>query len=412
MGLRISERFKKSTGRHEANGAPATAGENVGEVDRLDTTANNASTFKKSIAQEARAHRMELRRRARSIRVLPRLMHCGHTPAGGGVALIRSASGLASFDGLQSCASVWSCPVCAVKIMKHRQGELTQAVKSWGDSGSIGLLTLTMRHKREDGLKELWDGLSKAWRAVTSGRNWQKLRGEFGLKHVVRAVEVTLGPSGWHVHIHALLFFDEILSGKIHQPVIFSRLFERWESALERLGFALPLAVAQDFQLVASADGGKAVAEYLAKMGIQEARPKVWSVSEELTLSDMKSSRPGHRKPFEILADAVEGDPESINLWRDFERASKGRRALTWSRGMRDALNIGEELEDAEIADLSDYEGEPEKPEIVAVLDAEDWKTLIRMHPQAPQKLLNLAEKNADAARSWLRRFCVPFRLL
>lgn len=409
MVLRISERFNKSTSRHGANGAPATAGESVRVVERLDTTAINASTLKKSIAQEARAYRYGLRRRARSIRVSPRLMHCGHTPSGGGVALMRSSSGVASFDGLQTCGSVWSCPVCAVKIMKHRQGELKQAVKAWGDSGSIGLLTLTMRHKKEDGLKELWDGLSKAWRAVTSGRNWQKLRADFGLKHVVRAVEVTNGPSGWHVHIHALLFFDEVLSPK-HQPIIFSRVFERWEGALERLGFALPLAVAQDFQLVASADGGKAVAEYLAKMGLQEARPKVWSVSEELTLSDMKNARQGHRKPFEILADAVEGDTDSINLWRDFEQASKGRRALTWSRGMRDALQVGEELEDTQIAELQDIE--EEKPEIVAILDAGDWKSLIRMHPEAPEKLLNIAERSAEAARSWLKRFCVPFRLL
>lgn len=411
MGLRVSKQEKNANRRHDKNGAPATGVESVaGGV--FNTIANKVSTLEKATAQEARAHRMQLRRRAREIRVLPRLMHCGHTPSGGGVALLRSSSGVASFDGLQSCGSVWSCPVCAVKIMKHRQGELRQAVKAWGDSGSIGLLTLTMRHNKGDALKDLWDGLSKAWKSVISGRNWQKLRTDFGLKHIVRAVEVTQGPNGWHVHMHALLFFDEILSPRLAEPIIFARIFERWEKALERLGFALPLTIAQDFRLVGSNDDGRYVAEYLAKMALQEARPKVWTVSEELTLSDMKNARKGHRKPFEILADAVDGDAESIGLWRDFEKSSKGRRALTWSRGMRDALGIGEELDDVAIMEEPETDQETDSTEIVFVLDSPDWKKLISMHPEAPEKLLRLAERSPDAARSWLSEFCVPYRTL
>ena len=105
-----------------------------------------------------------------------RYMACGHRAKVGyqsvGLALDRSA-GRATYLNLQSCGSVWACPVCAPRILAGRTAELG-AVAGWAreNSHTLMLSTLTVRHKATQSLGEVWDGINDGWSHVTAGAGW------------------------------------------------------------------------------------------------------------------------------------------------------------------------------------------------------------------------------------------------
>ena len=46
-----------------------------------------------------------------------------------------------------------------------------------------------------------------------------------------------------------------------------------------------------------------------------------------------------------------QGDADALDLWHEWEAASKGRRQLVWSRGLRELLALGVEKTDEELAE-------------------------------------------------------------
>lgn len=372
----------------------------------LISIANNSSQSAPTAA-DVRKHRYDQRRKMRGgLTTLSRISNCGSSPTGSAVSIVKSPSGTASFSGLQTCSSVHACPVCSSKIMASRQKELKRAAEKWGKKGkSLGLLTLTMRHKRGDSLKTLWDALSKAWTSVSSGSGWVSDKSTFGIGAFIRAVELTRSETnGWHVHLHVLMFLDHSLD-EHESALLFARIFARWETSLVKNGLEAPLTKAQDFRIVQ--DAPTAMAEYLAKA---VSLPK-WGISEEMTRSDIKKGRGNHRTPWQILADALEGDTESVKLWRDYEQISRGRRALTWSSGLRDSLGLEDEKTDAQLAAEDPMEKNPES-EVVAILDLPEWRRLQKQYPGSDVELLRLAEVDGKYARSWLWERLIIFRRL
>lgn len=66
---------------------------------------------------------------------------------------------------------------------------------------------------------------------------------------------------------------------------------------------------------------------------------------------DAKSGRGESISPFELLDDDSSISPgRRAVLWREYYAATKGRRAITWSRGLKKLYEIGEKT-DEEIQD-------------------------------------------------------------
>ena len=71
----------------------------------------------------------------------------------------------ASYGCLQTCGSVWVCPVCGAKVGERRRGEIQQAMAQHrACGGEVHLLTLTAPHTRFDVLEELQAKLGKAFK--------------------------------------------------------------------------------------------------------------------------------------------------------------------------------------------------------------------------------------------------------
>ena len=100
----------------------------------------------------------------------------------------------ASYGGLQTCGSVWVCPVCGAKVVERRRGEIQQAMAQHrACGGEVHLLTLTAPHTRFDVLEELQAKLGKALNGFLADKTVKKIFKEMGYIGQIRGYEVTHG---------------------------------------------------------------------------------------------------------------------------------------------------------------------------------------------------------------------------
>ncbi|WP_445942253.1 protein rep [Pseudonocardia sp. T1-2H] len=295
--------------------------------------------------------------------------------------------------GLQSCGSPWACPVCARKIGAQRSEDVATVLRAVAAArGSAALVTLTMRHNRGHRLDALWDALTAAWAAVTSGRGWTADQRAFGVLGWVRTVEVTHGEAGWHVHVHAVVALDGPTSPDLMDE-LGGRMFVRWERKLSKLGFS---AVADkgglDVRPVRmTGESIESIADYISK------------ITSEITSPTTKEARSGNRSPFAILRDALSTGLESdVLLWLVWEKVSHNRRQLTWSRALRDWAGLHREKSDDEIVS-EDRHGDD-----VLVIPRESWD---RVRDELPDLLDAVEIGGLDAAISWMRSRSLEFIL-
>jgi len=334
----------------------------------------------------------------RDLTTLERVRGCGR-PLGHGYVTVKTieypdGSRSAGLGGLSTCGSVWACPCCSATIAARRQREVEQLlVRHTATGSSAALLTMTMRHHERQRLDALWDALSLAWSAATSGKRWKAERGGFGVTGYVRTVEVTHGEHGWHVHVHVLLLGDG-MGDPLARTQLAAAMFARWRRALVRGGLDAPIAEKGGLDVRAVEAGTEgALADYLSK-GVRAEVPDVIPdrrqarrAAVEVTRADLKTARRGNRTPWEILADVLTtGDADDLDLWREYEQASHGRRMQTWSRGLRGTYGLGAEDSDEDVA------AEDRGGETIARLTAETYRAGTRTTPVFAALLLEAAE--------------------
>jgi hypothetical protein len=296
---------------------------------------------------------------------------------------IRDHGGVAHYAGLATCGSIWACPVCSAKIRNARAAEISEATAAWDRAGhSVYMVTLTAPHDLGDRLAPLLATIADGFRAVISGRPWIRLRKQLHIVGTIRSVEVTHGRNGWHPHLHVLVYLEHD-PGAEGLAALHSHVGERWRRFIVKQGYRPPdrLHGVVIERCTSAAEAGA----YIAKT--QDGA----SPGNELARADLKRGRNGHRTPLEILeAFRWTGDLEDIKLWRDYEKATKGHQAITWSAGLRKLLAAPERT-DEEIA------AEEVGGEVVALLAAGVWREVTRI-PGLPALLLDEAERGQLAA--------------
>lgn len=351
----------------------------------------------KSSAQ-ARKARYMARSALWNVSTLPRCRQCGRTVRNdSGEVGVRVSDGHAGFSGLVSCGSVWVCPVCSSKIMARRALEVGAAVASAGAEGlPVAFCTLTMRHGRSDSLRRCWDALAQGWGRATSGRAYAADRIGFGVEGYVRVVEVTHGRNGWHVHVHALLFAHGF--GTDDDLEDFMRpMWDRWSRGVQAAGMKAPLPVASEWHRVGGDVSGTALGEYLAK-----GAGAAGALGMELTQTQSKVARSVHGTDphWIILRDGpVHGEVSALRLWREWETASKGRRQIAWSQGLRERLGLVlDEKSDDDIA----AEEVGQSDDTVVWITRPGWASLVAS-PWLIGDVLSLAETmTTDGLSAWL----------
>lgn len=348
-----------------------------------------------------------------------------------GVQVRCSDAGMAGLAGIASCGSVHACPVCSGKILVARTAEVEEAVARWltmDEGHAVGLFTVTVRHGRRSRLGTLLDGMASAWSRMAESREFKALRARIGWRFQIKAFECRYGLEGWHPHYHVLVFLDRRLSADEVADAA-GKLSAMWCSAVESSGLRRPARKGQDFRQfdgsaeVVAHDAGAYVTKAHYPRDVQATAART---ALEVTRGDRKSSRTGVSvAPFDLLAAMVQhlrdsgGDRDSIEHlerpWVEWERATKGRRAHYWSRGLRKALGMSPGETDEAIA--AEEVGTHE--DALCEVTARDYRKMVLRSPVGAAALLDAVEAGhrlggrvgaREACEAYLREHRVPFR--
>ncbi len=315
-----------------------------------------------------RGQRMAGRRAAWRVSTIRAVASCGRYARQGVVEVHRlpgedGGSARAALTGLMTCSSVWACPVCAAHIMQARAEDITTGAGRHRESaGALGMLTLTLRHKRTDTLAQLLGGLLDSWRRVINGEPWKRACAKFGVVGFVRSTEITYGAAnGWHPHLHVLMVYGQPISDEQREEFEFW-IYERWAGFVEKYGLGIPTRKRGALLQAIDADG----ADYGFKL---QERTLGW----EMARGDLKRGRADRYLPFELLWAAGNGEVAAVELWHEYEQATQGRRASHWSKGLRELWRLGDERADEEITADDHTTGAT----LVGLVEEEDWAAVI-----------------------------------
>lgn len=285
----------------------------------------------------------------------------------------------ASFQGLQTCGSVWACPCCAAKISEQRTHEVGCAIeKHLANGGDVCMVTYTFSHDKTDDLPEMLKNLSKAMAYMKGHRNFKDICKRINRIGSIRALEVTHGANGWHPHIHEIFFVRNY-----DKDILKREIFDVWHKAAIRNGLGEP-----SFERGVKVNDATYAAKYIAK---------------EMTKSHSKHGREGSRTPFDLLRLSAEGDYSAGQYFKEYAAAFKGKRQLVWSRGLKQLFEIEEKTDD-EIASMTE-----EKVTELLLISPADWKAVIKFerenkHISARATILSLAEIDQTKVFDYLQQ--------
>lgn len=305
--------------------------------------------------------------------------------------------GRAGFAGLVTCGSVWVCPVCSAKVMARRALEIgTVVAAATAEDMPVAFGTFTVRHNRRQPLATVWDGVAAGWKRVRTGKSWTTAVERFGIEGYCRVQEVTFGVNGWHPHVHSL-FIGSGLNSDAEVERFFMPTWKRWAAGAQSVGLEAPLPRGSEWHLVNGGHlSGTALGEYLSK-GYDAAA----AIGMEMTQTQSKVAQGVHktRPTWELMQGAINGEVRPLRLWWEWEQASKGRRQIAWSRGVRERFGLVEvEKSDDEIA----AEAIGTERDALVHITRDGWGQLVHEPALIPQ-VLEVAEQTGQAGLSkWL----------
>ncbi|WP_158827630.1 hypothetical protein [Streptomyces sp. NRRL S-118] len=417
-----------------------------------------------------RDQRRRLREAIQRFTLLSGLRICGTRLTGEQVGL-HVGKGAARFAGLQSCHSVWACPICQARIRAARAIELERAALAWLKAGhGLYMATLTVPHWEHVRLaSRVKDGhkcagqrsctctckcpvlaaapgekkppctcacpvdpgqlarVVEAWRGVQGGSWWagrhiiregtpapwgpewegetryvrrqefgpdgrplgpatvwqQGFRERWNVVGTTRTIEVTWGANGWHSHAHVLIWTEDEATDA-RAEAIEEELYHRWAKRCTAVGLPTPARgeirkkdgkrVGKGVDVTAATrEKAGALGKYVIKL--QEGG----SLAMEMTRADLKVARGQKGKTaLELAAVAATGNEQAVDLWHEYEFATRGLQCLTWSQGLRERLAELVELDEREDDEIPEEE-EAETPETPTLLISREawWRAIV-----------------------------------
>ena len=339
--------------KHTAQKVDPDTGEIVGIIDPMENRIQRfvlQSVVRKLLPKTRTNNCLRVRQGNKQIQVLKSIEH-----------------GKASYGGLQTCGSVWQCPVCAAKISERRRVEVLSAMTAWkAQGGTVNMLTLTCPHQRSDNLGDLLKKQAKALNNFWKDRQVKAVLVEMANIGHIKALETTHGRlsewnNGWHPHYHVLMFDGSKGCTKTFDAPQMTdwqvRLYLRWLNACNLAGLGQP-SYAHGLKL----DDGKQAAKYMTK----------WGLENEITKGHIKKAISGET-PFDLLR-ALQVDPDdrqAAALFIEFATVFKGKRQLRWSKGLKARFAV-EEKDDEQLADEKE-----ELAEVLGQLTIEQWRDVL-----------------------------------
>ena len=277
------------------------------------------------------------------------------------------------YKGLQTCGSVWRCPVCSAKIAERRRVEILQAMEGHKASGGcVNLLTLTCPHQVKDNLADLLANQAKAINRFFNDRLVKAILVEMGSIGKIKALEVTHGRlspqnNGWHPHYHLLMFqgigVDLARFDQAQMTDWQVRFYLQWAKACKGSGLGEP-SYAHGLKL----DNGDQASKYVAK----------WGLEDEMTKGHTKKALHGET-PFDFLRSIVEDkeDKQAAALFVEFAKTFEGKKQLTWSKGLKKRYAVTEKSDDLLASEVDD------KARLLGMITLDQWRDVLAVEGRA-----------------------------
>lgn len=367
--------------------------EETGEVSELRTDGTGLILPVKKTREQTRAERYSMKAVVNRLLPQSRTAKCYRQRAPHKHAIelkLGTECQRAYYNGLYTCGSVWTCPVCWAKITERRKVELQAAMATAkAMSWTVYLVTLTVPHGLGDDLPQMLDMMQAAANKLTSTRAGIRFREAISLRGSIRALEVTDGENGFHPHFHFLYFLDPD-GYKVPPETVQRGLSLLWQDACVKVGLPRP-----SDRHGCRVDDGKKAAAYVSK--------GVWGLESEMTKGHTKTSKSKSGKSMADLLRAIIADPEdkrSAARFIAFSEAFRGRRQLVWSKGLKQTLSVVEKS-DEQIA-------QEETEDISIVLTRFDEDMWRKIHKSRSETIvLDLAESSPDLLPAYLAKIGV-----
>jgi len=241
-----------------------------------------------------------------------------------------------------------------MKIASRRSLEIGTIIAAAAAEGiPAAVCTNTVRHHKGQKLAFVWDGVAVAWNRASTGREFSQMRAEYGIEGFIRAQECTHGVNGFHPHTHSVWIGEGFTDDQAVDD-FFEPMWERWSRGAIAAGLSAPTIEGQEWHLLDGDFADTQMAEYLSTakaFGVTSDTAK--RIGMELTQTQSKTATGIYKTVpvWDLLTAANWGEVGPARLWHEFEKASKGRRQINYSRGLRKRFGIEQpEKTDEQIA--------------------------------------------------------------
>lgn len=315
---------------------------------------------------------------------------CKHAMTGAEVHLFQKVAEVKKgyFVGLQTCGSVWTCPICANRIQEVRRQEIATAMTHFYKSGKQAcMVTFTFPHTAKDTLKELLKCFAEALHDFKSGNPWTKFKNKYGFEGLIRSLEITRGGNGWHPHTHELLFIDK----SVNEEEFKEWMINRWLKVCVKSGLVDANDIKKQKQFLEHSLDFKfncSTSDYLAKFDDKSN----WGIDREIAKASTKQGKKDGMHPFELAHRGYN------SLFIEYTEAIKGRAQLFWSRGLKDKVGLND-IQDEDITE------EDKEDNFIGALDKDYWSKTIKTELRA--KVLEMVEdgKKIEYIRLFIFRY-------
>jgi hypothetical protein len=198
-------------------------------------------------------------------------------------------------------------------------------------------------------LLDVLAAVTHSWRKLQSQKAYRSFRKN--MIGSIKALEITWGPNGWHPHLHVLLFLNPGLD-PCEAELGASGLVSGWRQLVgDQLGVSPSLERAMDFRYLDTS-----AAAYISK------------VAKEIAMADTKSTR----SPFALLdLGETENYAQRVAQFIEYVTVTRSRQSFTWSKGLRELLDVAALRNILAVASLEDSAGV-----VVLTVERDEWNRM------------------------------------
>jgi len=275
----------------------------------------------------------------------------------------RPESKKANYNGLQSCGSVWACPVDSSIISERRSIEIQGSFDTWRSYDSCNIVTMatyTTPHYIFQSLAEVLGIQDKAIRIMKKQpqrgqyKVWRSIMEEMMSIGSYTSRETGFGLNGWHPHRHEVLFNiksteKQLEIWRFELALAFSVAFKKAGGEINNFRAFMDRSVCLD--QITDDDGFHRISSYVTKV-----EGNTWTLAQEATKGIVKTAKNGNITPFGMLEAIRQGHEHSaLYSYKFYEYAMTmhGKKQFFPTHGLKKFLNIDHKT-DEEICKESD----------------------------------------------------------